>query len=289
MLLGEKMNFFDMHSDTPYECYKQKQGFYVNRLAVSGEQGRIFDNWIQTFAFWIKDDLEKPFELYKEMYKDFCLKLKEAPENLTPVLAVEGGAVLEEDSDRLFKLKKDGIRFMTLTWNGENQIAGGNKTDKGLTAFGKEVIAKMNCLKIGCDLSHINEKSFYSSIELAEYPLATHSGCKSIFEHPRNLTDEQIKLIAERGGVIGICFYPEFLGGDIYERIYENIYHLLESGFENNIAIGSDFDGAEMDEKLKILSQVPRLSCFLRKKGIEKRILDKIFYNNAHNFIAKLG
>ena len=138
------------------------------------------------------------------------------------------------------------------------------------------------------DVHGANEKSFYKAVETAEYPLATHSCCKSVFNHPRNLSDEQIKLIAERKGVVGICFYPEFLGGEVYSKIYENIYHLLSMGFEDVIAIGSDFDGARMSENLQKISQVPCLYEYLAEKGFEKALLQKIFYNNSNNFIANL-
>lgn len=282
------MNFFDLHCDTPYECYTKNQEFYVNCLAVSGKKGTVFNNWKQTFAIWIKDETENPFLLYKNILCDFKLKVQKRPHNLTPLFAVEGGAVLENDADRLFILKTDGIKLLTLTWNGENNIAGGTKTDKGLTDFGKTVIDKMNRIEIGCDLSHLNDKSFFDVIEYADFPLATHSNCRKLCNHPRNLTDEQIKLICEKGGIIGLCFYPEFLGGDTFQKIYENIYHICDMGFENNIAIGSDFDGAEMDRRLSNISKIPHLCRFLKQKGLDSDLLNKIFFQNANNYIAKL-
>ena len=282
------MNFFDLHCDTPYECYTKNHEFYANRLAVSGERGKMFVNWTQTFAIWIKDNAENPFELYKAILSDFKKKLTVQPKNLSPILAVEGGAVLENDSDRIFELCEDEIKFLTLTWNGENNIAGGAETDKGLTCFGKNVINKMNSLKIGCDVSHLNEKSFFDVIWQACYPLATHSNCRSICDHPRNLTDTQIRLLCEQGGIIGICFYPEFLGEDVYSKIYENIFHISDMGYENNIAIGSDFDGAEMDKRLDSISKIPALYRFLEKKGLSNTLLNKIFFQNANDFIAKL-
>ena len=282
------MNFFDLHCDTPYECYTKNQEFYVNRLGISGEGGKDFNNWYQTFAFWIKDGLENPFDFYKKMYSDFKTKLKNKPNNLTPLFSVEGGDLIENDSDRLFVLKEDNIRFLTLTWNGENKIAGGVNSDKGLTDFGKEVIDKMNFLKIGCDLSHLNKKSFYSALEYAEFPLATHSNCSEICRHPRNLNTEQIKLLCEKKGIIGLCFYPLFLGGDVFEKIYENICFLCDKGYENHIAIGSDFDGAKMDERLDNISKIPFLYEFLEQKGIKRDVLNKIFYENAYNYIANL-
>ena len=249
----------------------------------------MFENWIQTFAFWIRDDLDNPYDFYKNMYFDFKDKIKNRPDNLTPIFSVEGGAVIENDSDRVFELQNDGIKFLTLTWNGENAIAGGVNSNKGLTDFGKEVIDKMNRFKIGCDLSHLNKESFYKALEVSNFPLATHSNCKEICHHPRNLEFDQIKLLFEKKGIMGLCFYPLFLGGDVFEKIYQNIYFLCDKGYENNIAIGSDFDGAEMREGLDNISKIPLLYRFLEQRGIKKDILDKIFYKNAYNYIANLG
>lgn len=282
------MLYFDLHCDTPYECFKKKQEFYVNQLAVSGQAGEVFEKWVQTFGIWIKDDVPTPFKLYSDILSFFKQKLSKKPPNLTPLLAVEGGAVLEQDSDRLYVLKEDGISFLTLCWNGENPIAGGTKSDKGLTEFGKRVIEKMNGLKIGCDLSHLNRKSFYSAIEKADYPLATHSNSAFVCDHPRNLTDEQLKLIAEKGGIIGLCFYPVFLGDDVFEAVYRNIFHICEMELWDNIAIGSDFDGAQMHKRLDSIAKVPDLYAYLEGRGLGKGLLNKIFYENAYNFIAKL-
>lgn len=282
------MNFFDLHCDTAFECYKQNEEFYVNSLAISGKAGEGFSNWKQTFAVWIRDDIKNPFETYKEILNSFKAKLKTAPKNLTSYFAVEGGAVIESDIDKLYELKNDGIKLLTLTWNGENAIAGGADSDKGLTDFGKRAIEEMNSLKIGCDLSHLNSKSFYKAIEIADFPLASHSNCYFVCPHKRNLTDDKIKLIAKKGGIIGLTFYPLFLGENVYEKIYENICRLLELGLEENIAIGSDFDGAKMDKRLDNISKIPNLYSFLNQKGLSFGLLDKIFFKNADNFIAKI-
>lgn len=282
------MDYFDLHSDTPNKCYREQLSFKDSSLAISSDKGKFFNKWYQTFAIWIDETEENPFELYINMLNGFKEKLKDAPDNLTPIFMVEGGSLIENDIDRLYRLKKDNIRFLTLTWNGENTIAGGQKTEKGLTDFGRKVIKEMNTLKIGCDLSHINEKSFYSAIEIAEYPLATHSNCRTLCDHPRNLTDQQIKLIAQKGGIIGLCYYPEFLGGNPFEELYKNIFHLLDMGLENHIALGSDFDGAKMDRILSSPIDVPNFYEFLYQKGLEELLLNKIFFQNANNFIAKL-
>lgn len=279
------MDFFDLHCDTAYEMYIANKGFYKNDLAVSGEKGECFENWVQTFAIWMPQKLEKPYEFYKNV----LLHLKEnLTPNVTPVFAVEGGTVLEDDAERLYGLKDDGIRFLTLTWNGENLIAGGSKSQKGLTDFGRKVIKTMNELSMAVDVSHLNDKSFYSVMENAQKVLATHSNCRSVCDVHRNLSDDQIKLIVERKGVIGLNFYPEFLGGDFFQKLYENIYRLCDMGFENNIAIGTDFDGAKMDTVADNISKIPRIFEVLEQKGIKKELLYKIFFKNANDFLSNL-
>ena len=273
------MRFFDLHCDTAYKMYTENQEFYKNNLAISGEKGKIFDSWYQTFAIWLPENLESPFKFYKNaiayLKQNLC-------GNVKPIFAVEGGTVLENDADRLYDIKQDGVKLLTLTWNGENAIAGGSKSDKGLTEFGKTVIGKMNNLGMSVDVSHLNDKSFYKVIELAEKPLATHSNCRAVCNVPRNLSDTQIKLICEKGGIIGLNFYPLFLGENVYQKIYENVFHLCDMGYENNIAIGSDFDGADMSPQLRDITKIPGLYAHLEQKGLDNFLLDKIFYKNAH-------
>ena len=280
------MRFFDLHCDTAYKMYTENQGFYKNSLAVSGEKGEIFDSWYQTFAIWMPEDLEPPFLFYQNtlsyLKQNLCGKVK-------PIFAVEGGTVLENDIDRLYWLEHDGVKLLTLTWNGENAIAGGSKSDKGLTDFGRTVINKMNKLNMAVDVSHLNDKSFYKVIELAQKPIATHSNCRFVCDVPRNLSDNQIKLICEKHGIIGLNFYPLFLGENVYEKIYRNIFHLCDMGYENNIAIGSDFDGADMSSNLCNITKIPDLYTFLERKGLDELLLDKIFYKNAIETFDKWG
>ena len=279
------MDFFDLHCDTAYEMYLKNEGFYENNLAVSAKLGECFENWAQTFAIWIKEDTKQPFLFYKNALKhlkgSLCGKV-------TPIFAVEGGSVIEDKIDRLYELKQDGIKFLTLTWNNENLIAGGVNSEKGLSAFGKEVITQMNKIGMAVDVSHLNDKSFYDVIEKSETVLATHSNCRSICGNKRNLTDCQIKLLAQKGGIIGLNFYPPFLGDSFYDDIYKNIYHLCEMGLENNIAIGSDFDGAVMPQDIKNISKIPDLYAKLLEMGLKKDLLYKIFYKNGYDFTTNL-
>ena len=279
------MDFFDLHCDTAYEMYVKNKTFYKNDLAVSGQKGECFENWVQTFAIWLPENVENPYLFYKNALSHLKENLTD---NVKPVFAVEGGTVLEDNAERLYELKNDGVRFLTLTWNGENLIAGGCHSQKGLTDFGKSVIKIMNKLSMAVDVSHLNDKSFYSVVENAEKVLATHSNCRSICDVPRNLKDDQIKLIAARKGIIGLNFYPAFLGGDFIEKLYENIYYLCNMGFENNIAIGTDFDGARMDIEASNISKIPQIFARLEQKGLKKELLYKIFFKNANDFVSNL-
>ena len=279
------MLYFDLHCDTPYKAYKAPD----EPLAVRIEDSALFEKWKQCFAIWIADDTPDPFELYKAVLRNYKRSFSNLPDNLTPILTVEGGALLQGDILRLDTLKSDGVRALTLTWNGENCIAGGVNSSSRLTDFGKQVVKKLNTLKIACDLSHLNDKSFFDVIDLAEHPIATHSCCRALCDNKRNLTDGQLKLISEREGIIGVCFYPVFLGTDnAFEGIYRHISHMLDLSLEGSIALGSDFDGADMSSKLLSTAQIPDLYEFLYTKNLSSDVLDKIFYKNADKFFDNL-
>ena len=282
------MRYFDLHCDTPYRMYEENLDFNSGKLSVNSAEN-IFEEYYQCFAVWLDDNLEKPFQKYKGTIQNFKEKFEKSGSKIKSVFTVEGGAVLEGNIDNLYLLKNDGIRALTLTWNGKNQIASGADFEGGITDFGRETVRVMNALKIACDLSHLNRESFYGALEEAEFPIATHSCAYEVYPHKRNLTDDQIKELVFKNGIMGLCFYPKFLGeGDVFENIYKHLFYLLDKGYENHIAIGSDFDGADMDKRLCKASNVKALYEFLNEKGINVQILDKIFFLNAKKFFEKV-
>lgn len=282
------MKFFDLHCDTAYRCYRDGLLFSDDNLAVTPQKSKIFTEWYQCFAIFIKDGTKEPFDYYKNVLRNFSLLLSKKPKNLSPILTVEGGALIENDLSRVETLYNDGISALTLTWNGENQIAGGADTDVGLKEFGKCVIEELNRFNIMTDLSHLNKKSFYDALELATRPIITHSCLEHINPHRRNIDDNQLKALIQKEGVFGLCFYPAFLGqGNVFENLYKNIFHILDLGYENYLCIGSDFDGADMGKELYDISFVPKLYEYLKQKDINTEILDKIFFYNAYNFFEK--
>ncbi len=279
------MNFFDLHCDTAYKCYTQNLSLNDNSLAVNYKKASCFENFWQCFAIFINDGTTSPFDFYKNTLSYFKNQLKDKPNNMTPVFTVEGGSLLEDDLSRIEQLYFDGIRALTLTWNGENQIAGGANSNSGLKPFGKQAITELNRFNIAVDLSHLNKHSFYGAIELADRVIVTHSCCEAVFCHKRNIDDTQLKTLVQKGGILGMCLYPAFLGqGNVYENIYKNVYHILELGYEDYLSIGSDFDGADMANELYDISSIPRLYKYLKFRGIDEKILNKIFFKNAFNF-----
>lgn len=298
------MDFADLHCDTLYECHKTGQSLRENTLAVSLSQAGCFDRYLQTFAIWIPDDEVQPYDLYRKILTGANAQFSENRARIgrvlwrdalcacrhAAVLSVEGGRLLQGQLDRVETLYCDGVRMLTLTWNGENELAhGAHCPQGGLKPFGRMVIEKMNQLGMAPDLSHLNRASYNEAIALCRFPAASHSCFDAVNPHARNLTDEQFLELRARGGVMGLCLYPEFLGpGDVFERVYAHLAHGLSLGGEDTLAVGSDFDGAEMDERLDRLSKMPALLAYLTGRGMEKGVLRKIFYQNAVNFYMKV-
>ena len=283
------MKFFDLHCDTITECYNQNKSLKNNDLDISLEKGSFLEKWTQVFAIWLPDEIRgNDAEIYYEnVLAKYRSEIKNA-ENVKPVLAVEGGAVLNGKLENTEKLYNDGVKILTLTWNGDNEIASGcfSEEDKGLTSFGKEAVKEMTKRKIIPDVSHLGEKSFYDLCEETDFPfIASHSDSFSINPHVRNLKDEQIKIIVERKGLIGLNFYNKFLGqGNAVEMLVKHADYILNLGAEDVLCMGSDFDGCSIDEELKGIEKMESLyHVFINRFG--EKLTDKIFYENANEYL----
>jgi membrane dipeptidase len=165
--------------------------------------------------------------------------------------------------------------------------------EAGLTSFGREVVKEMNRLGMIVDVSHLNEKGIWDVVELSEKPIiASHSNAKTLCSHRRNLTDKQIKAIAQKGGVIGINFAPQFLrdeGQATLEDVLNHIDYICELVGEDYIGFGSDFDGiSSTPEGLKDISYFPAILEGLRKRGYTQEQIDKISHRNFENLIKKI-
>lgn len=206
---------------------------------------------------------------------------------LAALLSIEGGEALEGSLSNLRAFYRLGVRAMTLTWNDRNEIADGVKeaaTGRGLTEFGREVVKEMNKLGMIVDVSHINERGFFDVLETSTSPtIASHSNCKALRDHPRNLTDDQIRAIADRDGVIGITFVPEFLstGEGTLEMVIDHIDHVVKVAGVPFVGLGSDFDGFEpITRGLEDVTRLPGLTERLLSRGYREDEVRSILGEN---------
>lgn len=318
------MKLFDLHCDTAGVCFDRKTGLNDEILHLNLCKGDYLDKWAQLFAIWIKDEFRgKNAEIYFEnalknlseetgrnsqkvkLCMDFDdITLAVNNKKCAAVLACEGGSAFS-NPDRIIHAKDCGVKLITLTWDGENELGFGAQSgsENGLKPMGKSVLREMERQRIVADVSHLNRAGFYDAISSGANVIASHSNCKTVLERVmtdgekkafacrRSLDDDQIKLLSECGSLIGINFCWYYLGDrgdDGFDAVWRQIEHLLNMGCENLIALGSDFDGCEMNPELAGVDKMTDLYLFLQQKGLGNRLIDKIFYDNAFNFFKKV-
>lgn len=162
------------------------------------------------------------------------------------LLGVEGGHAIENSLENLDAFRALGVRYLTLTWNNGNDWAGASMDPDrpgGLTAFGRDVIRRMNDLGMLVDLSHVSDATFRDVLAVARAPvIASHSCCRALADHPRNLTDPQLAAIAATGGVVGVNFYPVFLDAG-FAAVYQAVNERLAARFAEIRAQQADRPG----------------------------------------------
>ena len=167
------------------------------------------------------------------------------------LFAIENGLALNHDIRNVEHFARRGVTYITLCHNGDNDLCDAasrtKNTHGGVSNFGAEVIEEMNRLGILVDLSHGGEKSFYDALEISKTPIVcSHSSCRALCDHQRNLTDDQMRALARKGGVAHITLYPGFLRKDGEATILDALEHLKHAidimGIEH-VGLGTDFDG----------------------------------------------
>jgi membrane dipeptidase len=210
-------------------------------------------------------------------------------------LTVEGGEVLEGDLRMLRVLYRMGVRSLCLTWNNRNEIADGvaeTQTGGGLTLFGRDVVREMNRLGMVIDVSHIAEKGFWDVLEISDAPvIASHSNSRAVWDHPRNLSDDQIKGIAQKEGVIGLNFVADFLGvpGSGLDQLMRHIDHICDLVGDDYLAFGSDFDGTDnLLAGIKDVTIYPEIISYLKKRNYKDTTIRKICGENSLRVLQKI-
>lgn len=212
-------------------------------------------------------------------------------------LTLEDGRPIGEDLTRLEALYEMGFRLVTLTWDNENAIGYPNSLDKqvmrkGLKKFGFEVIELMNHLGMIIDVSHLSDGGFYDVIEASKQPvIASHSNARFISPHPRNLTDDMIRKIADSGGIIGLNFYGNFLNEDTTQSqstikmMKHHLNHIRNIGGVEVLALGTDFDGMQGELEIDGPDKMNLLFDALWHDGWDYGTIEKLGYQNAMRVI----
>lgn len=289
-----------------------------NSLHLAGNRMRaVSDGWVQCYAVWVPDDLTdtglSPFGFYNHCQRYFAEQMEAHPDTfaqarhagdveqalsagkVAALLTVENATPVTS-LDVLDRMAGDGVRMITLTWNGANQIAGGAQEPGGLTAFGKQAVRRMGELGITVDVSHLSDQGLADVLVTTDAPLvASHSNARAMCNHPRNLTDDQFRAIAERGGLVGINYYRAFIremseeGAAsptrevTFDELSAHIEHFLDLGGEKVLALGSDFDGSDVPAWLDGCERVPSLIDRLADR-FGSAIAQRIAYDNAVAF-----
>jgi membrane dipeptidase len=275
------MNIIDMHCDTLLECYTKQIPLRDGPSQINLEKLRKGGALAQCFAiFVVSNDAAgrnnvklSPYEFYKEMVALFHREIRvnadliapalcagdiqnnRAQNKLSAILTIEDAVPLDGKIERVDEFFADGVRMMSLTWNYENSLGYPNSPDPGLHArglkpFGLEVVSRMNELGMIVDVSHLTEGGFDDICRISKKPFAaSHSCARQLGSHQRNLTDRQLKMLGEKGGIAGVNFCAQFLEDHATlssaKNIVRHMVHIKNKAGIDALAWGSDFDGID--------------------------------------------
>lgn len=211
------------------------------------------------------------------------------------LLALEGAEPLEGSLELLEVFYRLGVRCLSLTWNRRNVYADGvgeESTGGGLSRIGRKTVRCMNELGIILDLAHISPRGYYDAVALAARPpLVTHANARTLCDHPRNLTDDQLKLLAQAKGVIGLSFNPPFINGcknAPLERLIDHFVHIASVAGVEHTGIGSDFDGIPVSvDGVEDTAALGNLLDALRRRGFSSREVELIAGENVRRVVKQ--
>ncbi|MCD5322762.1 MULTISPECIES: dipeptidase [Pontibacillus] len=261
----------DAHCDVLWKLWENPERSFFNSsdLQVNFEKWMRSPVKVQCFAIFVPETVAgaaqfdvalEMVQLFKERiidpYKEIVwVKNQEdilslAPNERGAVLTLEGCHPISDQISRLKTLIQLGVRAVGLTWNQGNAVADGvgESRGAGLTDFGKEVVYYLNQERIWTDVSHVSYKGFWDAIQLAEYPMASHSNAYAVAPHPRNLDDAQLRALIEKRAFIGVTYVTEFLNLSLEafrKDVVRHMKHIINLGGENSLGFGSDFDGTD--------------------------------------------
>ncbi len=321
------MKYIDMHCDTitafPYgediALYSNTKQVDVTKLLQGGAMAQFFaiflspqaelaelgvlvsdSEYFQVHCDKFYQELAKHSDIiatagcYSDIIKNKSMG------KISAVLTLEDGRILANNMDNLKWLYDCGVRSISLTWNYENCIAYPNSLDnnimqKGLKPFGIELVEAMNNMGMIIDVSHLSDGGFYDVAKYSKKPfVATHSNSRAVINHPRNLTDDMIKVLAEKGGVTGLNFCSLFMntsGGEVPTSIADIIAqakHIVNVGGMDCLAIGGDLDGIHDTPEITSSADMPQLFHALGKAGFCSSDIEKIAHKNVERVLRDI-
>ena len=253
------------------------------------------------------EELEKNKDRIRPVYHYEDIEKNRAEGKLSALLTVEEGGVCKGRLGNLRLLYRLGVRMLTLTWNFPNELGWPNVRmpekdseaapdfttpdgEHGLTETGFAFLTEMERLGMIVDVSHLSDAGFWDVARTANKPfVASHSNARAVCGHVRNLGDDMIRALAEKGGVTGLNFCPSFLEEERKEgesrgsldAIVTHARHIVNMGGEDCLGLGSDFDGIPTNAAIPDAAHLPHLADALKKAGFSERQIDKIFCENV--------
>ena len=203
-----------------------------------------FEHSIEQIAWWDARIRSNPEHLIKVLDAEDIVEANRSG-RLGVIYGFQNTAMMGDDAGRVATFARLGVRVIQLTYNIANQVGHGSMVPEngGLTEFGREVVAQLNAERVLVDLSHSGEQTCLDALEASTVPIAiTHSGCRALTDLPRNKTDAELRLLAERGGVVGIYFMPFLLvqGQPMASDVVDHIEYALNVCGEDHVGIGTD-------------------------------------------------
>lgn len=308
------MKLLDLHCDTPAALYLRRASLDRNDLHVDLDKTAPFSSYIQVAAFFTPPAVSDADGM--GVVRAYHAYLKNAVEATPNAVMIEDAAGLKEaeksgkrgflpavedlrilagNPERLMELRRLGVRIATPLWRGHSVIGGAWNTDEGLTDFGRETVEQLLSLGVIPDVSHASTVAFNeiaARCRAAGKPfMATHSCAFSLCSHRRNLTDEQLRVLSDCGGIVGVNLYPVFLTDSDHadlEDVSRHILHLQDCVGTNAVAIGSDFDGVDcLPRGLDSVHDLPRLCDHLSALGCTDDTLENLFFMNGYRFLLE--
>ncbi len=322
------MKIYDLHCDVLHKLWMEEKGggpgsLRENAYHVDLRKMKQSNYGLQCFAAFVDQgepespeesakaqiaifhrEMEKNRDLIAPVYEYSDISKNAAEGKMSGLLTIEGGEAAKGDLSLLEEYYRMGVRILTLTWNYENELGFPNinegdpngtypfaaDTEHGLKEMGFVFLERMEQLGMAVDVSHLSDAGFYDVAAHTKKPFfATHSNAREKASFVRNLTDDMIRILAERGGVTGINYCADFLydfaqGEETVSRVNDmvtHIRHITDAGGIEVLALGSDFDGIGGALEMENCGRLELLADALKKAGFTASERDKIFYQNA--------